>query len=128
MWLTLVALSSTVSGLVVHWVGRYRECILFGWVIWAVGLGLLSTLDESSGIGKQIGYGILTGVGVGNTLQPYVSSMNFRHQLTSCSALIAVQAGVSRRDMAVVTAFRKQAILLPNPSINLLTWIVLCAI
>lgn len=107
MWLTLVALSSTVSGLVVHWVGRYRECILFGWVIWAVGLGLLSTLDESSGIGKQIGYGILTGVGVGNTLQPYVSSMNFRHQLTSCSALIAVQAGVSRRDMAVVTAFRK---------------------
>lgn len=75
-----------------HWVGRYRECILFGWVIWAVGLGLFSTLDESSSIAKQIGYGILTGVGVGNTLQP---------------SLIAVQAGVERRDMAVVTAFRK---------------------
>ncbi|KAL2796444.1 major facilitator superfamily domain-containing protein [Aspergillus keveii] len=83
--------SSTVSGLVVHWVGRYRECILFGWMIWAVGLGLFSTLDESSGLGKQIGYGILTGVGVGNTLQP---------------ALIAIQAGVERRDMAVVTSFR----------------------
>ncbi|KAL4862820.1 hypothetical protein BDV12DRAFT_206967 [Aspergillus spectabilis] len=83
--------SSTLSGLVVHWVGRYRECILFGWVIWAVGLGLFSTLDESSGLGKQIGYGILTGVGVGNTLQP---------------ALIAIQAGVDRRDMAVVTSFR----------------------
>lgn len=53
-----------------HWVGRYRECILFGWVIWAVGLGLFSTLDENSGVGKQIGYGILTGAGVGNTLQP----------------------------------------------------------
>lgn len=64
------AVSSTVSGLVVHWVGRYRECILFGWMIWAVGLGLFSTLDENSGVGKQIGYGILTGVGVGNTLQP----------------------------------------------------------
>ncbi|KAJ5201778.1 uncharacterized protein N7498_006441 [Penicillium cinerascens] len=84
-------LSSTGSGLVVHWVGRYRECILFGWVIWAVGLGLFSTLDQSSGLGKQIGYGLLTGVGVGNTLQP---------------ALIAVQAGVERRDMAVVTSFR----------------------
>ncbi|KJK61113.1 drug resistance transporter EmrB/QacA subfamily protein [Aspergillus parasiticus SU-1] len=83
--------SSTVSGLVVHWVGRYRECILFGWMIWAVGLGLFSTLDQSSGLGKQIGYGILTGVGVGNTLQP---------------ALIAVQAGVERKDMAVVTSFR----------------------
>lgn len=86
------AVSSTLSGLVVHWVGRYRECILFGWIIWAVGLGLFSTLDESSGIGKQIGYGLLTGVGVGNTLQP---------------SLIAVQAGVERRDMAVVTSFRK---------------------
>ncbi|RHZ47397.1 putative MFS drug transporter [Aspergillus thermomutatus] len=83
--------SSTVSGLVVHWIGRYRECILFGWMIWAVGLGLFSTLDQSSGLGKQIGYGILTGVGVGNTLQP---------------ALIAIQAGVERRDMAVVTSFR----------------------
>ncbi|KAJ5175337.1 uncharacterized protein N7482_001214 [Penicillium canariense] len=84
-------LSSTLSGLIVHWVGRYRECILFGWVIWAVGLGLFSTLDESSGKAKQIGYGILTGIGVGNTLQP---------------SLIAVQAGVERRDMAVVTSFR----------------------
>ncbi|KAL4759667.1 putative MFS drug transporter [Aspergillus foveolatus] len=63
--------SSTLSGLVVHWIGRYRECILFGWMIWAVGLGLFSTLDEHSGVGKQVGYGILTGVGVGNTLQPY---------------------------------------------------------
>ncbi|GAB1200257.1 hypothetical protein APSETT444_009627 [Aspergillus pseudonomiae] len=64
------AVSSTVSGLVVHWVGRYRECILFGWMIWAIGLGLFSTLDQSSGLGKQIGYGLLTGAGVGNTLQP----------------------------------------------------------
>ncbi|PGH00995.1 hypothetical protein AJ79_08059 [Helicocarpus griseus UAMH5409] len=90
--ITLIqTLSSTVSGLIVHWVGRYRECILFGWIAWAAGLGLYSTLDQSSGLGKQVGYGILTGVGVGNTLQP---------------ALIAVQAGVERRDMAVVTSFR----------------------
>ncbi|KAL4983274.1 major facilitator superfamily domain-containing protein [Aspergillus falconensis] len=67
--------SSTLSGLVVHWIGRYRECILFGWMIWAVGLGLFSTLDENSGVGKQIGYGILTGVGVGNTLQPFVRNL-----------------------------------------------------
>ncbi|KAF3482152.1 tetracycline efflux protein [Arthroderma uncinatum] len=84
-------LCSTLSGLIVHWVGRYRECILFGWLTWAIGLGLFSTLDESSGLAKQIGYGILTGVGVGNTLQP---------------SLIAIQAGVQRRDMAVITSFR----------------------
>lgn len=62
--------SSTLSGLVVHWIGRYRECILFGWLCWAVGLGLMSTLDENTGVGKQIGYSVLIGVGVGNTLQP----------------------------------------------------------
>ena len=62
--------SSTLSGLLVHWIGRYRESILFGWVCWAVGLGLMSTLDESTGLGKQIGYSVLIGVGVGNTLQP----------------------------------------------------------
>ncbi|KFG86118.1 putative tetracycline efflux protein (otrb) [Metarhizium anisopliae] len=84
-------ISSTLSGLIVHWIGRYRECILFGWVCWAVGLGLMSTLDETTGLGKQIGYALLIGVGVGNTLQP---------------ALIATQAGVERRDMAIVTSFR----------------------
>ncbi|OTB02574.1 hypothetical protein M426DRAFT_61878 [Hypoxylon sp. CI-4A] len=90
--ITLIqTISSTLSGLVVHWVGRYRECILFGWICWAIGLGLMSTLDETSGLGKQIGYSIIIGVGVGNTLQP---------------ALIACQAGVERRDMAVVTSFR----------------------
>ncbi|EXF74805.1 multidrug resistance protein fnx1 [Colletotrichum fioriniae PJ7] len=84
-------LFSTLAGLVVHKVGRYRECILLGWVMWAVGIGLMSTLDEFSSVGKQVGYSLLVGAGVGNTLQP---------------ALIAIQAGVSRRDMAVVTSFR----------------------
>ncbi|OJD15162.1 hypothetical protein AJ78_04557 [Emergomyces pasteurianus Ep9510] len=90
--ITLVqTFGSTFSGLLVHWTGRYRECILLGWAIWAVGLGLFSTLDQSSGLAKQIGYGVMTGIGVGNTLQP---------------ALIAIQAGVERREMAVVTSFR----------------------
>ncbi|KAH7057433.1 putative MFS drug transporter [Macrophomina phaseolina] len=83
--------SSTLSGLMVTWTGRYRENILAGWVLWAIGLGLFSTLDASSGLGKQIGYAVLTGLGVGNTLQP---------------SLVAIQAGVARRDMAVVTSFR----------------------
>jgi predicted MFS family arabinose efflux permease len=84
-------LFSTFSGLIVHWSGRYRESILLGWIAWSIGLGLFSTLTESSGLGKQIGYAVITGFGVGQTLQP---------------SLIAIQAGVSRRDMAVVTSFR----------------------
>ncbi|KAF8539074.1 MFS drug transporter [Trichophaea hybrida] len=83
--------SSTFSGLIVTWTGRYRESILAGWVIWAIGLGLFSTLNEDSGLGKQIGYALLSGFGVGQTLQP---------------SLVAIQAGVERKDMAVVTATR----------------------
>jgi hypothetical protein len=49
-----------------------QESILIGWVAWSVGLGLFSTLDESDGLGKQIGYALLSGFGVGQTLQPYV--------------------------------------------------------
>jgi hypothetical protein len=108
-----LAAASTLSGLVVHWIGRYRESILFGWLCWTAGLAAFSTLDAGSGLGKQIGFGILTGVGVGNTLQPYVEpfDMNWalyvRHTDTVRSALIAIQAGVEPREMAVVTSFRK---------------------
>ncbi|WPH01865.1 major facilitator superfamily domain-containing protein [Acrodontium crateriforme] len=90
--ITLIqTVSSTSSGLIVSWTGRYRESILIGWAMWAIGLGLFSTLDEKSGVGKQIGYAIITGFGVGQTLQP---------------SLIAIQAGVARREMAIVTATR----------------------
>ncbi|KAL1591752.1 hypothetical protein SLS60_011751 [Paraconiothyrium brasiliense] len=85
-------ISSTFSGLIVHWVGRYRESIIIGWITWTVGLGLYSTLDTARfDLGKAIGYGLLTGFGVGQTLQP---------------SLIAIQAGVARHDMAVVTCTR----------------------
>ncbi|KAK8218389.1 putative MFS drug transporter [Phyllosticta capitalensis] len=90
--ITLVqTFSSTLSGLIVSWTGRYRENILIGWITWSIGLGLFSTLNENSGLGKQVGFAVLTGFGVGQTLQP---------------SLIAIQAGVDRRDMAVVTSFR----------------------
>jgi hypothetical protein len=85
-------LSSTFSGLIVHWTGRYRESIILGWAVWAIGLGCYSTLDpQHFDLGKAIGYGLLTGFGVGQTLQP---------------SLIAIQAGVARQDMAVVTCTR----------------------
>lgn len=85
-------LSSTFSGLIVHWTGRYRESIIIGWALWAIGLGLYTTLDSQRlNLGQAIGYGLLTGFGVGQTLQP---------------SLIAIQAGVERQDMAVVTCTR----------------------
>ncbi|KAJ4377312.1 hypothetical protein N0V83_000137 [Neocucurbitaria cava] len=86
-------LFSTLSGIVIHKTGRYRECLLIGWAVWAVGLGLFSTLNHHHhpSLGRQIGYALLAGFGLGNTLQP---------------SLIAVQAGVERKHMAIVTSFR----------------------
>ncbi|PWN29585.1 MFS general substrate transporter [Jaminaea rosea] len=89
--LCIQAFSSTVSGFIVSRTGRYREVLLAGWIFWAVGLGLISTLNETSGKGKQIGFAILTGAGSGATLQV---------------GLVALQGAVPRKQMAVVTATR----------------------
>ncbi|KAF7289343.1 Efflux pump FUS6 [Mycena indigotica] len=86
--------TSTASGLVVTATGRYRELILAGWAIWAIGLGLMATLTERSTLAQQIGYALLTGIGVGQTFQP---------------SLVAVQGALDRKDMAVVTAMRSFA-------------------
>jgi len=83
-------LFSTLSGLYIHKFGRYRECLLLGWAVWAIGLGLFSTLEGPS-LDKQVGFALLSGFGLGSTLQP---------------SLIAVQAGVERRHMAIVTSLR----------------------
>lgn len=89
--LCLQSMSSTMSGLIVSKTGRYRELLLSGWAMWSIGLGLFSTLDESSNKGSQIGFALLTGIGVGQTLQ---------------IALVALQGAVPRKEMAVVTSLR----------------------
>jgi hypothetical protein len=48
----------------------FQELILSGWAMWSIGLGLLATLSPHADIGKQIGYTLLTGIGVGQTFQP----------------------------------------------------------
>ncbi|KAF8643021.1 hypothetical protein AX16_009265 [Volvariella volvacea WC 439] len=83
--------TSTLSGLIITWTGRYRELILSGWAMWSIGLGLLATLHRDSTVAQQIGYSILTGVGVGQTFQP---------------SLVAIQGALERKDMAIVTTMR----------------------
>jgi hypothetical protein len=60
--------------------------------MWAIGLGLLSTLGPDSTLAQQVGYSVLTGVGVGQTFQP---------------SLVAVQGALERKDMAIVTSLRR---------------------
>ncbi|CDZ98057.1 Tetracycline resistance protein TetB/drug resistance transporter [Phaffia rhodozyma] len=79
------------SGYLVSKTGEYRINLCLGFFVWTIGLGLISTLDENTSLGKIIGYQILCGAGAGQTFQ---------------TGLIAVQAAVSRSEMAVVTATR----------------------
>ncbi|CAE6340054.1 unnamed protein product [Rhizoctonia solani] len=84
-------LFSTLSGAMVSWKGRYREILLSGWAMWSIALGLFAMLDENSSLGMQVGISAFAGVGIGQTLQP---------------SLVAVQAAVERKDMAVTTTAR----------------------
>ena len=51
---------------------------MLGWVVSAIGIGLFSTLNESSGLRKQIGYAILTGFEVGQILRPCIDDIPVR--------------------------------------------------
>lgn len=62
-----------------------------GFSIWTIGLGLLSTIGPTTSEAKLAGYQVLVGVGAGQTFQ---------------TSLIAIQASVERKDMAVATGLR----------------------
>src|SRR5689334_10992669 len=57
------------SGGVINGTGRYWPFLCISPLLISVGSGLLYTLDANSGSGKEIGYQILLGVGVGGALQ-----------------------------------------------------------
>ncbi|KAJ9099214.1 hypothetical protein QFC21_004094 [Naganishia friedmannii] len=83
--------TSFTSGMIVSKTGDYRINIYLGFAIWTIGQGLLSTIGRDTSLGKLVGYQILSGVGAGQTFQ---------------TTLVAIQAAVSRSDMAVATGAR----------------------
>ncbi|KDE05201.1 hypothetical protein MVLG_04440 [Microbotryum lychnidis-dioicae p1A1 Lamole] len=89
--LMMVTLMVFCTGQGVARTGEYKVFIVCGYAIWSIGLGLLSTLNESSSTAKLVGFLIITGFGQGQTLQ---------------SSLVAVQAAVQRADMSVATSTR----------------------
>ncbi|GEM06681.1 MFS drug transporter [Rhodotorula toruloides] len=80
-----------LSGQLVSRTGEYKPSIVVGYAIWAVGLGLLSTLDQHSSTARIVGYQLLSGAGQGQTLQ---------------TSMVAAQAAVERSEMSVVTSVR----------------------
>ncbi|KAL5510892.1 hypothetical protein ACEPAG_4649 [Sanghuangporus baumii] len=84
-------LASFVAGVTVSRTGRYRSIIYIGFSVWAIGCGLISTINARSGQVRSVVYMLLAGIGAGQTLQ---------------TTTVAAQASVSRQDMSVVTAVR----------------------
>ncbi|KAJ1308610.1 hypothetical protein OPQ81_004308 [Rhizoctonia solani] len=64
-----VVIAAGGSGGVINGTGRYWPFLLGSPLLISVGSGLLYTLDVNSGSGKEIGYQILLGVGIGGALQ-----------------------------------------------------------
>lgn len=61
-------LSLILTGMAISAVGKYTPFMHVGSAIASVGLGLLSTLTASTGLGQSIVYQILCGVGIGLAL------------------------------------------------------------
>ncbi|KAG9104701.1 hypothetical protein FRC07_009755 [Ceratobasidium sp. 392] len=64
-----VVVAAGGSGGVINGTGRYWPFLVASPLLISVGAGLLYTLDINSGSGKEIGYQIILGVGVGGALQ-----------------------------------------------------------
>lgn len=79
------------SGFLVSKTGDYWWNMLIGFTVWTIGIGLLSTIDPTTSIGKLSGYQVLVGLGAGQTFQ---------------TSLLAIQASVHRKEMATATGLR----------------------
>ncbi|RUP46018.1 hypothetical protein BC936DRAFT_147448 [Jimgerdemannia flammicorona] len=79
---------SVISGGLVSAFGKYRPFIWVGSAVVTVGAGLISTLTEESDRGKQLGFLLIAGLGLGCSMQ---------------ATLLAAQAAVQRDQLAVVT-------------------------
>ncbi|KAJ2400042.1 hypothetical protein GGI23_002287 [Coemansia sp. RSA 2559] len=87
-YLLSVSLVSVASGFIVTKTGRYRMFVMVGSAIMVVGTGLMAMFNEDIGKGKQIGYLILMGFGLGLNIQ---------------IMMIVTQTAASTEDMAAAT-------------------------
>jgi hypothetical protein len=84
-----LVVASIASGAVLSMVNDYRVFIWLGTATMSVGIGLCQLLDAESGMGQQIGFLLIVGLGIGLILQ---------------TCMLAAQSAVAKEDMAIVTA------------------------
>ncbi|KAG0231410.1 hypothetical protein BGX31_005531 [Mortierella sp. GBA43] len=84
-----LVISSIASGAIIAKLKDYRIFIWVGTIMMSVGIGLCMLFDEHVSMGKQIGFLLIVGLGIGLILQ---------------TCMLAAQAAVEKEDMAVATA------------------------
>lgn len=84
-----LVISSIASGAAMSKIRDYRIFIWLGTTMMSIGVGLCMLFDKDSGMGQQIGFLLIVGLGIGLILQ---------------TCMLAAQAAVEKEDMAVVTA------------------------
>ncbi|KXS09800.1 MFS general substrate transporter [Gonapodya prolifera JEL478] len=65
----MVAVFSLTSGFLISFTGYTAPFVHFGSACIAIGSGLISTMSATSSLDKQVGYLLLTGIGMGSTVQ-----------------------------------------------------------
>ncbi|KIK70070.1 hypothetical protein GYMLUDRAFT_34532 [Collybiopsis luxurians FD-317 M1] len=88
-FLAMAAISSSVLNAVASKFGYVRTIYTCGIAIIPVGMGLMSTLDEKSTLGRIVGYSLISGFGFGSATQ-----------LT----MVIAQVGVPADELSTVTA------------------------
>ncbi|KND04768.1 drug:H+ antiporter-2 (14 Spanner) (DHA2) family drug resistance MFS transporter [Spizellomyces punctatus DAOM BR117] len=84
-----VSVTSIVAGQLMSRLGVYVPFFYIGGILLTIGVGLISTLDSTSNRGKQIGFLLLSGIGIGAMIQ---------------TRIISIQASVQVQKIAVATA------------------------
>ncbi|KAL0575230.1 hypothetical protein V5O48_006746 [Marasmius crinis-equi] len=88
-FLIIAAISSTICNETARISGRVRLVYTGGLLLLPIGLGLMSTLNERSSIGKVAGYSLIAGAGFGSGTQ---------------LSMVIAQAGVPADELSTVTA------------------------
>ncbi|KAK7031292.1 hypothetical protein VNI00_013546 [Paramarasmius palmivorus] len=89
-FLIIAAIASTVCNELCRIYGHVRLFLVGGLLLLPVGLGLMSTLNETSSIGKIVGYSLVAGAGFGSGTQ---------------LSMVIAQVGIPADELSTVTAF-----------------------
>ncbi|KAG5642470.1 hypothetical protein DXG03_002748 [Asterophora parasitica] len=88
-FLSMAAISSTIVTYFSSRTGHIRVPFLFALAILPVGMGLMSTLNETASIGKVVGFSLICGFGFGSGAQ---------------ISLVIAQVGLDTDDLSTITA------------------------